>query len=123
MFPEEVAFPVYIGDDRQKPYQLLLELHYDRVPAGGIIDNSGMEFFYTRQKPTNLAGTVTVSIGAIPALVVPPQFDDFTITTTCGSDCTQNVSIIIIHKLYGKYFCPFVATSREWSDCVCIFSS
>ena len=92
MFPEEVAFPIYIGGDNDKPFQLLLELHYDQTPPNGIVDSSGMEFFYTQQKPTYLAGTVTVSVGAIPILAIPPLADDFTVKTTCGSDCTKALS-------------------------------
>ena len=91
LFPEDVAFPVYIGPDPAKPYKLLLEMHYDRTPPGGIVDSSGMEFFYTKQKPKHLAGTLTVSIGVIPTLIIPPNADDFTVRTTCASSCTDQV--------------------------------
>ena len=74
-----------------KPYKLLLEMHYDQTPSSGIVDNSGMEFFYTLQKPTHLAGTVTVSIGVLPVLIIPPNADDFTVRTTCASSCTDQV--------------------------------
>ena len=87
-----MAFPLYIGPDANKPYQLLLEMHYDQTPTGGITDNSGMEFFYTKQKPKHLAGTLTVSFGAIPALIIPPNAEDFTVRTTCASSCTNAVN-------------------------------
>ena len=91
MFPEDVAFPVYIGPRWDKPYKILLEMHYDRTPPGGIVDSSGMEFFYTRQKPKHLAGTIGMSLGTSPVMVIPPNSENFTYTTTCSSSCTNKV--------------------------------
>ena len=95
MFPEDVAFPIYVGEGKDKPYKLLLEMHYDRTPPGGIVDSSGMEFFYTHQKPRHLAGTLSVSVGVVPVLIVPPKAEKFSYTTTCSSSCTDKVPHVI----------------------------
>ena len=91
MYPRDVAFPLYVGPRQDKPYKVLLEMHYDRTPSGGIVDSSGMEFFYTRQKPRHLAGTLSVSVGVVPVMIIPPNAEKFSYTTTCSSSCTNRV--------------------------------
>ena len=67
--------------------------HVDAVlhlPAG-IVDSSGIEFFYTKQKPLFEAGGISVAIPIVPLMLIPPRAEFFRHSATCLPSCTDKV--------------------------------
>ena len=60
----------------------------------GIVDSSGIEFFYTKQKPLYEAGALSIAQPIIPVMIIPPRDEFFWHTATCLSSCTDKVSIL-----------------------------
>ncbi len=57
----------------------------------GVIDNSGLEFFYVVKEPENRAGLLTLGQQATSSLVIPPRADNFVANAICPGKCTQEV--------------------------------
>lgn len=55
----------------------------------GVIDNSGMRFYYTTERPAQEAGAISLGHAVVGSMIVPPGARNFTITGICPSDCTQ----------------------------------
>ena len=64
--------------------------HVDAVPAG-IVDSSGIEFFYTKQKPLFEAGGISIAIPIVPLMLIPPRVEFFRHSATCLPSCTDKV--------------------------------
>lgn len=62
----------------------------------GIVDSSGIEFFYTKQKPRYEAGGISVALPIIPLMIIPPKMDIFRHSATCLPSCTDQVSDLTI---------------------------
>ena len=57
----------------------------------GLTDGSGMQFFYTKQRPTHLAGGLSLGYPVSPDLVVPPGAVNFTVQAICSAACLEKV--------------------------------
>ena len=57
----------------------------------GLQDRSGMQFYFTRQQPTHLAGILSLGYPITPDLVVPPGADNFTVQAICSAACLERV--------------------------------
>ena len=75
------------------PKYVVLEVHYDNPNLdAGMVDNSGLEFFYVSEEPENRAAFLSISSSN---LVIPPKADNFVVNALCPSECTKKVSIIM----------------------------
>ena len=73
---------------------VILEIHYDNPDlVSGLVDNSGLEFFYIDKEPENRAGLLTIAQLPFSNLIIPPKADNFVINALCPSKCTKKVSI------------------------------
>ena len=76
------------------PKYLILEVHYNNPDLdAGMVDNSGLEFFYVNEEPENRAGLLTLGQRASTNLVIPPKADNFVVNALCPGQCTDKVSI------------------------------
>ena len=57
----------------------------------GIVDSSGIEFFYTKQKPLFEAGGISIAIPIVPLMLIPPKNEFFRHSATCLPSCTNKV--------------------------------
>ena len=57
----------------------------------GMVDNSGLEFFYTNQAPENRAGFLTLGQQSLSTLIIPPRADNFVLNALCPEQCTEKV--------------------------------
>lgn len=88
VFPSGVAYP--LGGKGQQ--FIVLELHYDNPRmVQGVIDNSGLEFFYVNEEPENRAGLLTLGQSSTSSLIIPPKADNFIVNALCPGKCTQEV--------------------------------
>ena len=74
---------------------LYIIVKWDLVPIQFLldfVDRSGMEFFYSRQVPTHLAGGISLGYPVLPDLVVPPGADNFVVQAICSAECLERVS-------------------------------
>ena len=62
----------------------------------GVVDSSGMRFFYTRNKPTYEAGSFAVGASVSPLSIIPPNQESFIIYGLCSMKCTDEVSVDIL---------------------------
>ena len=89
VFPNDVAYP--IGGKGQQ--YIVLEIHYDNPQmVEGVIDNSGLRFFYTEEEPPLRAGVLTLGHSSRSSMIIPPHAERFTVNGYCSSSCTQKVS-------------------------------
>ena len=65
---------------------------YNTVTSTGVVDSSGVEFFYTSQPRRHEAGILTLGHAVNRFMVVPPRADRFDIIGKCAPDCTSQVS-------------------------------
>ena len=56
-----------------------------------IVDSSGIEFFYTKQKPLFEAGGISIAIPIVPLMLIPPKDKLFRHSATCLPSCTDKV--------------------------------
>ena len=66
----------------------------------GIVDSSGIEFFYTSQPREQEAGILNLGHVVNRFMVVPPRANNFTIIGKCGGECTSQVSCLITTSLF-----------------------
>ena len=57
----------------------------------GVIDNSGIEFFYTSTPRQHDAGILTVGHGVDREMVIPPNTASYHIVGECSAECTSRV--------------------------------
>lgn len=55
----------------------------------GVVDNSGMRFYYTTEQPAQEAGALSLGHDVVGSMIVPPGATNFTITGVCPADCTK----------------------------------
>ena len=56
-----------------------------------VIDNSGLEFFYTTTPPKEEAGMLFIGYAAASSIIIPPNADNFVIKSVCSADCLSQV--------------------------------
>ncbi len=60
----------------------------------GVLDSSGLEFFYSSNPPAVEAGILALGHLVTSNMVIPPKADNYVIESVCPAACTQNVSAI-----------------------------
>ena len=94
VFPEDVAYPIG-GESGQK--FLVLEIHYDNPQMiEGVVDNSGLEFFYSNEEPLYRAGLLTLGHASTSSLIIPPGADNYVVNGYCPGTCTDRVSFVAL---------------------------
>ena len=66
----------------------------------GIVDSSGMEFFYTTTPPQQRAGILAVGHLVSNIMIIPPNAENFTVTSLCPGSCTRSVSALYTSLYY-----------------------
>ena len=91
MFPEGVALP--LGGPDFASEHILIEVHYNNEDfVSGIVDSSGLQFFYTTEEPEQRAGVLYVGMRVSPVLIIPPGQDRFVVAGECSFECLDQVS-------------------------------
>ena len=62
----------------------------------GIMDSSGMRFYYTDQPPQQNAGIITLGQPFFGHMIVPPNVPEYTVTAHCIGRCTDTVSTQLV---------------------------
>ena len=65
-------------------------------PLTGIIDNSGIEFFYTSTRRQHDAGILTVGHAVVTSMIIPPNTQSYSILGQCSADCTNAVRSTVV---------------------------
>ena len=123
IFPENVAYPLG-GSGLESQQYALMEMHYDNPDMvegeraqckeaartstllfAGVVDSSGMRFFYTTEAPQQLASALSLGHHVVPSMLIPPGQKNFTISAVCSADCTSGVSSAMIGYLsFSNFF-------------------
>ena len=64
-----------------------------------MIDNSGVEFFYTSTPRQHEAGILTVGHTVSRLMIIPPNTESYYIVGECSADCTRMVYVIVAINL------------------------
>ena len=67
--------------------------HCFRSAHPGVVDSSGMEFSYTNTPPQHRAGLISIGHTVRKNMVIPPNAENYTISSICTGSCTQAVSL------------------------------
>ncbi|XP_030853880.1 dopamine beta-hydroxylase [Strongylocentrotus purpuratus] len=86
VYPEEAG--IAIGGPTTSSY-IMIEIHYNN-PArkAGIVDSSGLRFYYTPTLRPFDAGIIELGLVYTPKLSIPPEMDEFILTGHCLPRCT-----------------------------------
>ena len=57
----------------------------------GVLDNSGIEFFYTSTPYQHDAGIMSVGHGVVREMIIPPNTASYYIVGECSAECTSRV--------------------------------
>ena len=57
----------------------------------GVIDNSGMRFYYTSTRREHDAGLLALGNSVPGLMIIPPNATNYTIAGLCTSKCTKEV--------------------------------
>ena len=79
-------------------YQVLrlLEMHAGTAcNSSGVLDNSGLRFFYTSEAPEHNAGIMFLGHLVIPIMLIPPKTERYTVSAICTADCTNQVCLML----------------------------
>ena len=88
--PNDIGIP--LGDE-PPPTFLMLNIHYDNPEQiEGVIDSSGLEFYYTKNYRKYEASTLSFGSALDNRMFVPPKQPNFHISGHCLMDCFQNVN-------------------------------
>ena len=74
-----------------------------------------MEFSYTNTPPQHRAGFLTIAHSIRKDMVIPPNAENYTISTICTGSCTQAVS-------NGRQSPVFMLMKSEWSTYRLVFA-
>ncbi|KAK8380027.1 hypothetical protein O3P69_016584 [Scylla paramamosain] len=86
MFPEHVGFP--IGEQGKATY-FMMEMHYDNPNfREGVVDSSGVRFFYTDKLREHDAGTIVFGHNVSPLHIIPPV-QRWQSSGYCDPQCTS----------------------------------
>ena len=84
----------------------------------GVADSSGMEFSYTNTPSQHRAGFLSIAHAVRKDMVIPPNAENYTISSICTGSCTQAVS-------NGSQSPVFMHMKSEWStykSCMCLLA-
>ena len=89
LLPKDVGFP--IGDSGSDTF-LLLNIHYDNPEQiAGVVDSSGLEFYYTESYRKYEAFTMGVGAAFDNRMFVPPKQSQFHLSGHCHTKCFKDV--------------------------------
>ena len=57
----------------------------------GVIDNSGMRFYYTSTRREHDAGLLSLGNSVSTSMIIPPSATNYTGAGLCTSKCTKKV--------------------------------
>ena len=60
----------------------------------GVVDSSGLKFFYNTEEPRHRAGIMYLGMAVTRAMMVPPRTSQYTVTAVCSANCTNQASIM-----------------------------
>ena len=66
------------------------------LPHLGMIDSSGMRFYYTSTPREHDAGIMFLGHDVRPLMIVPPGAPNYMIGGICTANCTESVCRMII---------------------------
>ena len=72
------------------------ELQIFNLSCTGVIDNSGIEFFYTSTRRQHDAGIFSVGHSVNRLMVIPPNTQSYSILGECSDDCTNAVHSTVV---------------------------
>ena len=99
VFPDGVALP--LGGQEFASEHVLIEVHYNNENfVGGIVDSSGLQFFYTTKEPEHRAGVLYVGVAVSPVMIIPPGQDHFLVTGGCSFECLDQVGGIMVLQFF-----------------------
>ena len=55
----------------------------------GVIDNSGLRFYYTRTPRQYDAGILEIGHDVTPFMVIPPGVERYTVLGFCAMECSE----------------------------------
>ncbi|XP_070582215.1 dopamine beta-hydroxylase-like [Ptychodera flava] len=86
-YPKEAGVP--LGGDNF-PKFVVLEVHYNNLEQkAGIIDHSGIRFYYTPTLRPQDAGIMELGLIYTPKMAIPPQNAGFLLNGFCTPECTN----------------------------------
>ena len=81
----------------------------------GIIDSSGLRFYFTDEPPQQNAGIMIVGQPFVGHMIVPPRVERYTVAGHCQQKCTDAVSTLILLAVKMCGGCGHI----QKCDCVC----
>ena len=82
-------------------------MHNIRVPLlTGVLDSSGVEFFYTSSPRQHDAGILFVGHAVTFTMVIPPNAADYSILGVCSPTCTDFVREQCVCVCACVQYCP-----------------
>ena len=81
----------------------------------GVIDNSGMRFYYTSIRREHDAGLLSLGNSVSTAMIIPPNATNYTIAGLCTSKCTKKVlsSIILVFEKISIIIIIFITRTHH----------
>ena len=77
----------------------------------GIVDSSGVRYFYTDQPPEHEAGILPVGYNVVGHMIIPPNVERYTVVGYCSANCLNTVSLYRwLHTC--MHYC--VHTTSQW---------
>ena len=75
------------------------------IVSSGVVDSSGMTFYYINAPREHIAGIITIGHHDSQYMIIPPKAKKYTIYGFCPSVCTQ---VYILHDLlnFAQRFFP-----------------
>lgn len=64
-----------------------------------MVDSSGLRFFYTTEEPEKRAGNLNLGHAVHPTMIIPPRTQNYTITSVCTADCTNDVIVQLYNPI------------------------
>ncbi|XP_019856277.1 PREDICTED: DBH-like monooxygenase protein 1 [Amphimedon queenslandica] len=87
IYPPNVAYGLGGNEYRYA----LIQMHYDNPNRlSGVIDSSGMTFYYIDTPREHNAGILQVGHAVNQYMIIPPKARNYTIYGFCSSTCTEN---------------------------------
>ena len=82
--------------------------------APGVIDSSGITFYYTSTPRQHRAGIMFLGHQVTDSMIIPPNAANYTVAGLCPGQCTDAVSKECVSCLHlCSPACMFVRTERK----------
>ena len=74
----------------------------------GVVDGSGLEFFYSNTEPVHVAGMLAIGHNVLPSMIIPPKADNYLIEGFCSGKCTEKVRRLLLLRYDCHIFSAFI---------------